>query len=74
LFFATERDGGPGNFDIWRATRDDVADDFGTPSPVPVVNSDLSEANLTVSADGSELIFSSSRDGDEKLFRSTKCR
>lgn len=72
LFFATERDGGPGNFDIWMATRDDIAEDFGAPEPVPVVNSALSEANLTVSSDGNELIFSSSRAGEERLFRSVR--
>ncbi len=75
IFFASERSGGPGNFDIWTATRGDAGADFGEPELVPVVNSPRSEANLTVSRDGLELIFSSSRDGDEALFRSVRsCR
>ena len=72
LFFVSERSGGPGNFDIWVATRTDVASPFGAAEPLPTVNSSASEHNICLSRDGTELFFSSSRDGDEMLFKSVR--
>lgn len=72
LVFCSDRDGGAGSDDIWMATRDDAASDFGTPAPVPVVNGTASELNVALSDDGRELIFSSSRSGDRRLYRSVR--
>lgn len=72
LFFCSDRGGGAGSDDIWMATRDDPAADFGAPQPVPVINDTSSELNAAISRDGREIIFSSNRDGGRKLFRSVR--
>ena len=59
LYFASDRQGGPGQGDLYRAPA--VADGFGPPEPLgPAVNSPTGEWNLWVSADESELIFEAS--------------
>jgi Tol biopolymer transport system component len=72
LFFCSDRDGGPGSDDIWMATREDAASEFGAPQPVPIINETSSELNVAVSRDGREIIFSSNRSGGRRLFRSVR--
>jgi len=63
-FSSNRRDlGGPGDYDIYRAKRTTIADAFGQPSLVPLVNSGFSERKAVVSADGLRLFFSSDRPG-----------
>jgi DNA-binding beta-propeller fold protein YncE len=59
LYFASARDGGPGQGDIYRAAA--VEDGFALPELLdPAINSRYGEWNLWVSGDESELIFEAS--------------
>jgi Tol biopolymer transport system component len=69
IVFTSVRDGGAGELDVWYATRPDTARGFGTPVPIPVVNTAVDEADPMLSPDGCELFFSSRRNGgDHDLF------
>lgn len=66
IVFSSDR---AGNADLWYATRQDPTQPFGTPVPVPMVNSAQSDGDPMLSADGCELYFSSTRNGgDQDLF------
>ena len=59
LYFASNRDGGPEQGDLYRAAP--MGGDFLTPQPLgPVFNTRTGEWNLWVSADESEIIFEAS--------------
>jgi hypothetical protein len=59
LFFTSDRKGGYGQGDIYRA--DTLDDDFGSPALLgPGINSEFGEWNLWVAADEHEMIFESS--------------
>lgn len=59
LFFASDREGGYGQGDIYRAEM--LADEFGPPMLLgPGINSEFGEWNMWVAADESEMIFESS--------------
>ena len=59
LFFASDREGGYGQGDIYRADRLDAG--FGPPALLgPNINSEFGEWNMWVAADESEMIFESS--------------
>jgi hypothetical protein len=59
LYFASDRKGGPGDGDLYRAAAIDKG--FGTPKLLSeAINSPTGEWNLWVSADESEIIFESS--------------
>ena len=59
LFFASDREGGYGQGDIYRA--DMLGDDFDSPALLgPDINSEFGEWNLWVAADEQEMIFESS--------------
>jgi hypothetical protein len=59
LYFASNRDGGPGQGDLYRAEPTDGG--FLTPQPLgPAFNTPTGEWNLWVSADESEIIFEAS--------------
>jgi hypothetical protein len=62
IFFTTRRDKTTG-IDVWFAKRASVAEPFGTPGPVPKVNSDGFETSSAISGDGLTLWFGSDRDG-----------
>jgi hypothetical protein len=64
-YFASNRPdlAGPGDYDLYRAKRSTIAEPFGQPSLVPLVNSDSSERKAVLSADGLRLFFSSDRPG-----------
>jgi len=63
LFFdAYFRPGGPGDWDIWVATRDLTNGDWGAAVPLPPpINSPYADAGPTISADGLSLFFASDR-------------
>jgi Tol biopolymer transport system component len=72
LMFASSRSG---SFDIWMATRESSTATFGSLGPVPQLNSDDYESNVTLSRDGREVIFVSDRGGISQLYRATRdCR
>ena len=59
LFFASDRPGGYGSFDLWVATRGTTEDDWGEPTNIgPTVNSSAGEGGPSISADGLSLFFS----------------
>lgn len=59
LYFASDRDGGPGRGDLYRAAA--MGGGFQEPQPLgPAFNTPTGEWNLWVSADDSEIIFEAS--------------
>src|SRR2546421_449452 len=64
IFFASDRDGPPGNPDLFAATRPTSSDHWSTPVNLgPTVNTSLIEARPALSADGTTLYFQSTRPG-----------
>jgi PKD domain-containing protein/WD40 repeat protein len=59
LFFFTDRSGGVGGYDIWRARREDLADEFCAVENLAAVNSGADEMHCAISASGLALIFDS---------------
>src|SRR5262249_16286705 len=58
--------------DLYYATRTSATGSFGSPKPVPTVNSDSNDGDPVLSADGCELYFASERDGGKyHLFHAT---
>jgi WD40 repeat protein len=68
VFIASDRPGGEGSMDLWRATRATRGDAFGSPQNVSELNGGGYETDPRLSADGSELFFSSSRSGAQVLW------
>jgi hypothetical protein len=63
LFFGSSRFGGPGQYDIWSATRANTGANFGNLAPVTGIDSPSDDSGLTLMADGLPVIFSSGRAG-----------
>ena len=64
LYFSSNRPGAVGGDDLWVATRETTADDWGAPSNLgPVVNSSDGDYMSYISVDGLSLYFSSTRSG-----------
>lgn len=63
IYFASGRDGGAGDIDVWTARRASVDEPFGTPEPVTIVNTAEFETSPAVSLDGLELWVGAERDG-----------
>lgn len=57
LFFSSNRPGGSGNFDIYQATRQTVADGFGAPIALTSINTANYEVPNWISPDGCALYF-----------------
>jgi Tol biopolymer transport system component len=75
LFFSSNRAGGQGSLDIWRASRESEEQPFGPAEVMPVLNSPGEELDLALSNDERELFLSSNRDGIHQLWRSVRaCR
>ena len=72
IYFASDRDGGAGDLDVWVATRERPGDTFGEPRALEVVNSEAGDLDLALTADGSELFFSSSRSGLQQIYRALR--
>jgi hypothetical protein len=66
LYFASNRPGGSGDFDIWMTTRTTPADAWGEPVNLgPTVNGVFADNHPSISGDGLALYFDSRRpDGD----------
>jgi len=64
LYFASNRPGGSGDFDIWVTTRETPDDAWGQPANLgPTVNSLFYDNHPSISADGLTLYFDSRRPG-----------
>jgi len=63
IYFNSERAGGPGSGDIWRAERPTADARWGTPALVAELSSPASETGPEVSADGLTCYFASDRAG-----------
>jgi hypothetical protein len=63
LFFSSDRPGGSGKFDLYRAVWSDSAGTFGTPELVHELNTPEWESGPSLSPDGKSLFFESNRDG-----------
>ncbi len=62
LYFASDRPGGSGNFDIWVSTRKTTEDPWGEPVNLgPNINSWAYDNHPSISADGLSLYFDSRR-------------
>lgn len=75
IYFVSDRDGGLGAGDIWRAQRSARTDAFGSPEPVLELSSPAAEASPAISADGSTLWLASEREpglGQLDVWRSTR--
>jgi hypothetical protein len=63
MYFISDRPGGPGNQDVWHATRGQATDPWGPPSCVLEVSSPSHETGPAVAPDGLTLWISSDRAG-----------
>ncbi len=72
MYFASNRTGGQGSYDIWVATRASTSVAFGTPRVVAEVSSTLDETPDWVSPDRCRLYFSSNRGASYDLYVATK--
>ena len=63
LVFSSDRGGGTVRGDLYYASRPNLVTPFGTPRPIPTVNSNAEDGDPMLSADGCELYFASTRDG-----------
>jgi len=61
LYFASDRAGGMGGTDFWRAVRASPDEPFGTPAPVPGLNSDADDGRVELVDDGLTAVLSSLR-------------
>jgi hypothetical protein len=61
ILFASDRAGGVGGMDIYRATRASTSSPFSTPEPIAELNSSADDFDVQLSADGQEVFFSSNR-------------
>ncbi len=57
MYFGSIRPGGSGNFDIWVASRASRVVPWGTPVPIPELDSPNEETAGSTSADGLEIVF-----------------
>jgi hypothetical protein len=72
IFFASNRVGGQGRLDIWRATRAAINEPFGPAENMPGLNSPSDELDIALSSDERELLLSSDREGAPELWRSVR--
>jgi Tol biopolymer transport system component len=72
VYFDSDRPGGPGNSDLYVATRPTLTDPFEAPVLVEGVNSSDDDADAWVSPDGRHLYFISQRSGNRLLYHSTR--
>lgn len=68
VVFASQRLGGPGNYDLYISSRPARTTAFSAPVLIDLVNSAAADVSPWLSADGLRLYFASQRDGDEDLY------
>ncbi|HTL34263.1 MAG TPA: hypothetical protein VL326_14135 [Kofleriaceae bacterium] len=72
ILFYSNRAGGQGGVDIWRATRASASDNFGAPTDVTELNSSNIEFVSWLSPDRCRVMFASDRLGSYDLFMATR--
>ena len=72
IYFASNRTGTQGDFDIWMATRTGRYATFSSPVVVTAVNSAYRDDSPFMTADGLTLYFSSDRLGSRDIWRATR--
>jgi hypothetical protein len=76
LYFASNRAGGRGGWDVWVATRPSLSAPFGSPVNLgPAINTSFGEGDPHISPDNRTLVFSSTRLNDPNandVFMSTR--
>jgi hypothetical protein len=72
IFFTSNRAGGQGGLDIWRAARASADAAFGPAEVMAELNTAGDELDLAFSSTERELLFSSNRDGTNELWRSVR--
>ena len=68
VIIASDRPGGEGSMDLWRAERASISDPFDAPVNLSPLNGPGYDTDPRLSPDGRELFFSSSRSGDQVLW------
>jgi hypothetical protein len=68
IIFSSGRTGSAMGGNLWYATRARTSDTFGTPQPVPDVNTDANEGDAHLSADGCRLYFASDAGASYDLY------
>jgi WD40-like Beta Propeller Repeat len=68
IYFCSDRPGGPGNQDMWSATRANKSEPWGAPSLVAEVSSTSHETGTALSAEGLTLWLASDRPGGKGGF------
>jgi hypothetical protein len=63
IFFNSQRAGGAGSYDLWRADRASTAVPFNPPVNVTELNTSSSDQDSSLTADGLRIYFSSTRPG-----------
>jgi Tol biopolymer transport system component len=72
LFWASDRAGGLGSFDVWQAKRASTSVPFQDPAAVASVNTNGFEAPSDVSEDGCRLYMTSTRGGRTGMYVATR--
>lgn len=72
VFFASNRAGGQGSLDFWRATRTSPDEPFGVGEVMEVLNSPGEDLDLAFSSTEREVFFSSDRGGTHEFWRSVR--
>jgi hypothetical protein len=72
VFFTSNRAGGQGGLDIWRAARASADAPFGPAQVMAELNTAGDELDIAFSSTERELLFSSNRDGTNELWRSVR--
>jgi len=57
MYFASDRPGGDGGYDVYIATRASTSDDFGTPTPVTELNTSGDELPVWISSNGCLIVL-----------------
>jgi Tol biopolymer transport system component len=68
IYISSQRPGGMGNFDIWRARRSTTSDGFGSPEMVSELNTRDEDLATWLSPDGCRLYLRSTRNGTNDAF------
>lgn len=72
VFFASNRAGGQGGLDFWRAARASGDAPFGPAEVMAELNTAGDELDIAFSSTERELLFSSNRDGESELWRAVR--